>query len=229
MGLPLLLEQEFENSFYKTSEKQQIFSSSQNIQSETEQKYTRKITTEETTKELKDFCYTYRDIKQKKLILTVGEKVWKFDEELTVKEVLLTLPSPSELILYDNTINDNTKITIAITPPRVIVIQGIPHKIMDNFHFKGVENWLTSLGLRKHVHTFLKHYIDDFLVIPFLRNNDLDYMGILDQDDKRKIMRSVKELQDGDNFECIILFFLFLSFKIYLFLFVFIVFYFIFI
>lgn len=64
-----------------------------------------------------------------------------------------------------------------------------------------VDGWLTSLGMSHHQTTFENHGVDDFLVLPYLRLNILEDMGISPVD-RAVIMRSVKQLQDLSEPHC---------------------------
>ena len=180
-----------------------------NIQpTHSEERDTNQCVSHEMGWECKNFCYLYRNNVDKLIVLSSIHKSWSYPESAKLEIFLQTLPPASQVFMINKNqlipISNKTKIGLAIKPGRIIQIGGVLHKILDNYHFKGVESWLYSLGLHKHTYTFHKNYIDEFLVIPFIRSSDLDHMGISDPEEKRIILTSVKNMQDGGNFDCIL-------------------------
>jgi len=86
----------------------------------------------------------------------------------------------------------------ALAPGRILV--GPPHLrqyfLKPYGSGKAVDGWLASLGMAHCQAAFERNGVDDFLVLPFLRPNILEDMGIASASDRVIIMRAVKRLQD---------------------------------
>lgn len=68
--------------------------------------------------------------------------------------------------------------------------------------YVAVDGWLASMGMERHRTRFEHHGIDDFLVLPYLRLNVLEDMGIAPVADRNVIMSAVKGLQDLSEARC---------------------------
>jgi hypothetical protein len=53
-----------------------------------------------------------------------------------------------------------------------------------------------------HRAAFERSGVDDFLVLPYLRPNILEDIGVASANDRNAIMRAVKRLQDLNEFQC---------------------------
>jgi hypothetical protein len=65
-----------------------------------------------------------------------------------------------------------------------------------------VDEWLASLGMDHHRAAFERSGVDDFLVLPYLRPNILEDIGVASPNDRNSILRAVKRLQDLTESQC---------------------------
>lgn len=150
------------------------------------------------------FCYVFHNTTQKEIIITVNDKTWRYNDHLPLKCYLEELPEGSKIFINDSlniSVNNNTKLELSFKPDRILKIGEKHHRIVIKIQFLGIENWLRSLGLPNLIYTFYEHYIDDFLVLPFLTDDDLTKMNIA-KENKKIILNSVEKIRNHGNSNC---------------------------
>lgn len=148
-------------------------------------------------------CYLFHNRADETVFVAAGESIWHQRCEDKVAALLARLPAPAALLLADgSTVNPEGTLGVALQPGRVLMIEGEPFQVVSSMHFRGVENWLGSLGLRHLAPLLLQFHVADFMVIPFVQQADLDDMGIKDPEEQQKILASVADMQAGSFGNC---------------------------
>jgi len=143
-------------------------------------------------------CYLYHNRVDGTVFLAAGESIWRQQCSDKVGDLLGRIPQPAALLLADGTrVNEQASLDVALRPGRVLVLGGERHQVVISMHFRGVENWLGSLGLRHLACVLLENHVADFLVIPFIQVSDLEDMGITNPEEQQTIAASVAEMQAG--------------------------------
>lgn len=146
----------------------------------------------------RQLCYLFHNRADETVFIAAGENIWRQRCTDKVAALLERIPSPAALLLADgSSVSPEGSLGVALQPKRVLMIEGEMYEIVSSMHFRGVENWLSSLGLRHLASVFLEFHVADFMVIPFLQQTDLDDMGIKDADAQQKILASVADIQAG--------------------------------
>ena len=154
--------------------------------------------------ETEGFCYVFHNEAQKEIIISVCNHTWRYSDNIPLKNFLSDLPEPGKLYTDSTTqvyMNGNTKLELAFLPERILCIGSHLYPVSFKIQFKGIENWLRSIDLSHLIAVFRRNFIDDFLVLPFLRESDLDEMDIKGND-KNKILHSVRDIRNGGNAQC---------------------------
>lgn len=110
----------------------------------------------------------------------------------------------------------STSVKRALSPGRVLVAAPHRHYLLKPYGSgKAVDEWLASLGMDHHRAAFERSGVDDFLVLPYLRPNILEDIGVASANDRNAIMRAVKRLQDLNEFQFVGLWLRYLGLGVY--------------
>ena len=81
----------------------------------------------------------------------------------------------------------------------------MPSDVVLTFVYLGWEavgNWLLEMKMQKYINQFHAYDMEDFLTLPFLREEALEGMGVRDSQDRSVIYKAITKLWELSKYEC---------------------------